>query len=109
MQVSYMKMHDEYNDCIIEIKDANCEIISEKYKHVALCKVHQNNRETRRIVFAGNTREEVLNAMFIKRESWRYCNDMKLVLDKRYEDYFNDYFYGENGLENYAKAGGNMI
>lgn len=103
------KIYDEFNS--VE------ELLNKlKPKFYILCSVKKNGHETgyksivdRKSIAIGETYEKCLEAYFIQNNRWSYCNGINIVMDSE-EDHkaYRSHFYGNGGIANYAKCGGDM-
>ena len=68
-------------------------------------------KEVTHIMICAHKEEDVLNLFFSKAESATYCNDISVSFkEKSMNDKYVEFFFeSEQGIDNYARAGGNMM
>ncbi len=105
-----LRKDPKYPTCNIEEKVESIEEL-EKYKFKIECyySLDRPSRKVENVFCVGDTYEECLERFFKKNLSWTYCNDSNIMFCKEEDKKaYREFFYGDNGISNYARMGGNM-
>jgi len=105
-----------YPDSIIfienRVKNITAEIKKEYKKNITFFASYINRDSpeyNHDILFVADTQEELLNMIFRKTDSLKYCNGTSVEIGNKMQKIFHDYFYNhKDGISNYYKAGGDM-
>jgi len=119
--VEVIQKNDKYNDSIISNVYKDFESLKKlinllKPKFHIICSITICSQETnykkivdRKCIAVGDTIEKCYEAIFIKKNGWKYCNDINIDIDSKvFQGEYHNYFYGEDGVGSYAKCGGDM-
>jgi hypothetical protein len=113
MKIEILRKNEKYPTCI----ETERVLTKDDYNYAIECQVVKNDYTTNyrpqviRKVFccSNNSYSDCLEVFFKQQEQWRYCNNLNIrfVFDEDKKNY-SEYFYGADGIGNYAKCGGKM-
>ena len=122
MKIETIKKDTQYNDVIEnnihkDFDSVESLIDTLKPRHYIVCYITESGHKTnyksivnRHCIAIGDTYEECLEAIFIQKNRWSYCNGINIIISsKEHQANFRKYFYEDKeGIGRYAKAGGDM-
>jgi hypothetical protein len=119
MKIMILQKQIKHPDCIDEKYQPSEEDLKKAKKQFAFlikADIKENgpkfgyvSKKTGEAYCVGNSYEECLEVFFKKQDSWKYCNEINLILPKSEDKKaFDEYFYGKGGISNYARLGGDM-